>query len=511
MHGAALVTIQSTSGDSHKMKTSITLLTLAALPLSILAADVTGTWKSEFDSQIGLQKYTYAFKQDGTNLTGKANSEVGDRKSETELKEGKVVGDAISFVEMLSLQDNEIRISYTGKLTTDGNEIKFTREVGEFAKEEIVAKREQPAPAAPSATIRIKAGQSTPFTDSSGNVWLPEQGFEGGATVEHDPATATPIAGTRDPGLFLSEHYSMDSFSCKLPNGKYVAKLYFAETYDGITGPGERVFSFSVQGHEFKNFDVWLKAGGPNRAYIETVPVEVTNGEFRIVFTSQVENPQINAIEIIPRSAGDTSAEAPSPAAALAAAPVAAAPVATAAVPAAPAAAATEPAAPAPPGATPVLQIDAGKVTGKVSPMLYGLMTEEINYSYEGGLYAELIRNRTFKANAQNPMFWSAVGEATMSIDTNQPLNSALNLSLKLDASKASKQSPVGVANGGYWGIPVRPNTKYRASFYARGENFSGPLNVSLESADGKTVFAAATVSKTGGEWNKYEVTLKTR
>src|SRR5215469_4319628 len=46
----------------------------------------------------------------------------------------------------------------------------------------------------------------------------------------------------------------------------------------------------------------------------------------------------------------------------------------------------------------PFLQIDAGKVTGKVSPRLYGLMTEEINFSYEGGLYAELIRNRTFKA-----------------------------------------------------------------------------------------------------------------
>ena len=54
----------------------------------------------------------------------------------------------------------------------------------------------------------------------------------------------------------------MDAFSCKIPNGKYIANLYFAETYDGITGPGERVFSFNVQGHEFKDFDVWVKAGG---------------------------------------------------------------------------------------------------------------------------------------------------------------------------------------------------------------------------------------------------------
>jgi len=166
-----------------------------------------------------------------------------------------------------------------------------------------------PAPGA--KTLRIKAGQSTPFTDSSGNVWSAEQGFEGGSTVDRDPGTA--IAGTKDPGLFLNEHYSMDSFSCKLPNGKYLAKLYFAETFEGIAGPGERVFSFNVQGRQFKDFDVWVKAGGANRAYIETVPVEVTNGEFRIVFTSQIENPEINAIEIIPQTADETGAATPAP------------------------------------------------------------------------------------------------------------------------------------------------------------------------------------------------------
>ena len=63
--------------------------------------------------------------------------------------------------------------------------------------------------------------------------------------------------------------------------------------------------------------------------------------------------------------------------------------------------------------------------------MLYGLMTEEINFSYEGGLYGELIRNCTFKANPKNPIFWNAVGDATIALDTNQPLNAALNVSLK--------------------------------------------------------------------------------
>ena len=132
------------------MKTPILFLSLAALPLSLLAADVTGTWKSEFDSQIGLQKYTYTFKQDGTNLSGKANSEIGDQKREAELKEGKVDGDAVSFVEMLNFQDNEIRITYTGKISpTNENEIKFKRAVGDFGTEDIVAKREKAVAAEP--------------------------------------------------------------------------------------------------------------------------------------------------------------------------------------------------------------------------------------------------------------------------------------------------------------------------------------------------------------------------
>ena len=96
------------------MRTEITLLTLAALPWFGFAADVTGTWKAEFDSQIGLQKYTYTLKQDGTNLTGKANSDVNDRKREAELKEGKVDGDKISFVEMLNFQGNDLRSMAVG-------------------------------------------------------------------------------------------------------------------------------------------------------------------------------------------------------------------------------------------------------------------------------------------------------------------------------------------------------------------------------------------------------------
>jgi alpha-N-arabinofuranosidase len=159
----------------------------------------------------------------------------------------------------------------------------------------------------------------------------------------------------------------------------------------------------------------------------------------------------------------------------------------------------------------PTLQIKADQVTGTVSPTLYGLMTEEINFSYEGGLYGELIRDRTFKADANVAKFWSATGGAEISLDTNMPLNAALHLSLKMGVERAAKHFPAGIANGGYWGIPVWPNTTYDVSFYARAaQGFSGPLNVAIVSGDGKTTFASAKVSGVTGVWKKFKTTLNT-
>lgn len=162
-----------------------------------------------------------------------------------------------------------------------------------------------------------------------------------------------------------------------------------------------------------------------------------------------------------------------------------------------------------------LLKISADEMTAKVSPKLFGLMTEEINYSYDGGLYAELVRNRTFKWNKDEPVYWHIIqengGAGEMSLDTNQPLNSALSTSLKLEIAKAGRRQPVGVANDGFWGIPALPKTKYRASFYARTDkHFSGPLTVAIVSTNGVTVLASATVRGVSGDWRKYEVTLET-
>src|SRR6185295_14597445 len=138
------------------MKTYFAFATLVLCSLSALAADVTGTWKAEFNTQRGLQKYTFTLKQDGTRVTGKANVERDGEKREAELKEGKVEGETVTFVEPLKIQDNEIQITYTGKIS--GNDIKFTRKVGDFGSSEATAKREAAkAEAAASQTASTSA------------------------------------------------------------------------------------------------------------------------------------------------------------------------------------------------------------------------------------------------------------------------------------------------------------------------------------------------------------------
>jgi hypothetical protein len=112
---------------------------IAAFALPALAGDVAGKWKAEFDTQVGVQKYTFDFKVEGEKLTGKASFDRMDQEGEADLLEGKVSGDEISFVEKFSVQGNEIRIEYKGKI--NGDEISFTRKVGDFATEQFVAKR----------------------------------------------------------------------------------------------------------------------------------------------------------------------------------------------------------------------------------------------------------------------------------------------------------------------------------------------------------------------------------
>ena len=165
--------------------------------------------------------------------------------------------------------------------------------------------------------------------------------------------------------------------------------------------------------------------------------------------------------------------------------------------------------------AGPTIAIDAAASSGKVSPLLYGLMTEEINHAYDGGLYAELIHNRAFLDHPQSPVRWSVVRKdgagATIALDRSEPFNQTIPVSLRLDVTQASASGGAGVANEGFWGIPVRPNTRYRASFYAKAApGFDGPLTLGIESTDGKTVYASGRVAGMTTAWKRYELTLQT-
>lgn len=163
----------------------------------------------------------------------------------------------------------------------------------------------------------------------------------------------------------------------------------------------------------------------------------------------------------------------------------------------------------------PTLTIAADRVKARINPGFYGLMTEEINFAYEGGLYGELIRNRSFKGEAgfayvaEEPVYWSPVGGAQIALDRKAPLNEALDLSLALTIPGASAQQPAGIRNDGYWGIGLQPDTPYTVSFYAKAEGDPGPLTATLAKAGGAPIVAAS-VAGVGTEWKKFELTLRT-
>lgn len=161
------------------------------------------------------------------------------------------------------------------------------------------------------------------------------------------------------------------------------------------------------------------------------------------------------------------------------------------------------------------ISIQADQVTAHVSPLFYGLMTEEINYSYDGGIYAELIRNRNFKEDLKDPVHWQMIKEGgaagSMSLDAGTPFNAAVTSTLKLVVDQASSKEHAGIANDGFWGIPVKPDTTYKATFYAKAApGFAGPLILEILGNDGSSVRAKAEVSGISQEWKKYSATLTT-
>jgi alpha-L-arabinofuranosidase len=147
----------------------------------------------------------------------------------------------------------------------------------------------------------------------------------------------------------------------------------------------------------------------------------------------------------------------------------------------------------------------------KVSPMLWGIFFEDINLSADGGLYAELVRNRSFE-DAEKPDNWTTVSSGLakieIAVDSEKPVSEKNPRSLKVVVTNPGS-GRVGVANGGYYGMSAVKGEKYSLSFYARAaKGFKGPLVAALESSD-SICYAKGEVPEITGEWKKYALTLK--
>src|SRR5579883_307732 len=159
------------------------------------------------------------------------------------------------------------------------------------------------------------------------------------------------------------------------------------------------------------------------------------------------------------------------------------------------------------------LTVEVNQAKAPVSPTLYGLMTEEINYSYDGGLYAELIRNRTFRADWSGILNWYLLEKGTASakvtLDNKEGPSAALPNSARLEVVKADANSSAGLLNEGYWGMAVRPRARYSGSLYAKSSvDGALPVRVALVADQSGQVLASTSVAVSGG-WKQYKFELR--
>jgi len=157
--------------------------------------------------------------------------------------------------------------------------------------------------AANAGTIRITCGATFAFIDPAGNAWFADRrytqgsfGYVGGGTVHRGPIA---IQGADNPEVYRTELWGQQSYHVTVPNGNYLLRLHWAETY-GL-GPGGRTFDVVVEGETaLKDFDAAREAGGLKRAVVKQVDVSVTDGVLDFEFPHKQDvTPMINGIEVM--------------------------------------------------------------------------------------------------------------------------------------------------------------------------------------------------------------------
>ena len=157
----------------------------------------------------------------------------------------------------------------------------------------------------PKFAVRVDCGATKDYTDAEGVKWLADHeqdakaqwGAVGGETVDRP---GLKIAGT-SAGAVPDRAVGHQRYQFTVPNGTYLVRLHFAETYEGISKAGERVFSVKINGQTvLKDLDVLKEAGGFGKALVKEAPgVAVKDGKLKIEFVEGVQNPEINAIEVL--------------------------------------------------------------------------------------------------------------------------------------------------------------------------------------------------------------------
>ncbi len=140
-----------------------------------------------------------------------------------------------------------------------------------------------------------------------------------------------------------------------------------------------------------------------------------------------------------------------------------------------------------------------------ITPLHYGIFFEEINHAGDGGLYAELIRNRSFEDNASTE-YWTANDGATILRSTTSPLNAAQ----EGYADVTLPQKGSNVVNAGFWGMNFEQGKTYKASFYVKA-NSKLSLLLQLQDADGNSLgeTTVAVSAKTAWQKVKAEIVAK--
>ncbi len=172
-----------------------------------------------------------------------------------------------------------------------------------IAEDEPVIDEEVVETPAEKVVVRVNSG-GTSWTDTSGNQWSADFGFNTGTVDKQN--LSTEILNTLDDTIYNTQRWNRSStpelqYSFAVPNGQYAIRLHLSENYSGNFGNGKRVFDVYAEGQaQLYNVDIFQQSGGALTALIVEIPsVEVVDGALNIDFIHVKENPSVAGIEVI--------------------------------------------------------------------------------------------------------------------------------------------------------------------------------------------------------------------